>query len=362
VAIHYVDEKGQKGQVADRRALAEALRRGELGVGTRVYVPTRKKYRRLDEIFDAEGLREGRLERRAPRAKDPRSRGSGRPSRGVEKPQAPWRRALRKWVGRHLELLGVGAFTLAVMVAALVGAFEDHEREQRAAAERQQAASELAVVAEQMKKTIAPNAVATTSGAAAPPAPLPTPAVAPGSTTQALSDHLAEVRRLSDRYQQELGAVSDQLMTPESMVSDADRAANRTKLQKAKQITETFFAEMKQAKQRLLQQTEGKGDRAAERQQIAQVVSVLDRVRQANLRIYDDMLAMVDFADQHPPTFGDGGLQFESEPDVWQWMQLNKALERDRAQLHAVQEEAQKVEQQGLAQLQQEVQRLKSQR
>jgi hypothetical protein len=186
--------------------------------------------------------------------------------------------------------------------------------------------------------------------------------VAPGSTTQALSDHLAEVRRLSDRYQQELGAVSDQLMTPESMVSDADRAANRTKLQKAKQITETFFAEMKQAKQRLLQQTEGKGDRAAERQQIAQVVSVLDRVRQANLRIYDDMLAMVDFADQHPPTFGDGGLQFESEPDVWQWMQLNKALERDRAQLHAVQEEVQKVEQQGLAQLQQEVQRLKSQR
>jgi hypothetical protein len=209
----------------------------------------------------------------------------------------------------------------------------------------------------------APAAKLAASRAAAPDRARSEPATVATPGAQMMVDHLAEVRALNERYQQSMAALREGFMTPESMGSASGRKANRDKLVKVRAATDSFFVQMKQSKQRLLARFEQQEGRDPERERkMADLVAFLGRLQAANAQIYDRMSEMNDYADQHPPVVSGRSLLFETEPEVAGWGELNGALEHSKAELRALQEEGRQMQGQGLAQLQQQVDRLKDAR
>lgn len=393
MGIHTVDEQGRRRTYADRKALSRALQAGEISGDTRVYVPAEQDYALLRELFDLDRLREGHLERLGQAPARPRSRSR---SKSTSKSRAS------KTSRHRLLILGGGGLAVLVVLAAVIGRQVVADREaERAAAHRRQMAADLAAVAQDLKRTVAPPASSALPSASAPATPAaaapeaasaamaraapsgaaPTPAASratpvnqvaqtpkpepaarvesPGA--QVLMDHLAEVRALNERYQQSLAAVREGFMTPESMGTKAGRKANREKLVKLRAATDTFFGQMKQSKQRLLVRFEKQEGPDPERERkMTELIAFLGRLQAANADLYDRMRDMNEFAEQHPPVISGRSLLFETEPEVEGWSELNGALERSKAGLRALQEQGRQMEGQGLAQLQQQVEKLKA--
>lgn len=348
MAIHYIDNQGNRAQLADRAALVEALRQGRVSGGTRVYVPAKNGFVPLEEVFDIARLREGDTSRKAPPAP-------------VAKPAA--RAAARGPASKA----SASPWLAAALIAAAGLVFwqvQDrmNERREQEAQSRRQIADDLSQVAAQMKSNAADPPAAGAS--AAPPAATPPKGMAALKTpvAQLIADHLAEVQALSSAHEQAIDRIAgDQLMTPGSLSTRAGIAANRDKLTAMTRSIDTYFAAVKRSKQEYLRKAEQLGAQhsAAGDENMRRVFDFLERAHQANLHMVKTMGDMNDFAAQHHPTLVGGGLVFNSQPDLARWRQLSGVLVADQQQLQRLGEEGRQIENKSATDLQQQIGRLR---
>jgi hypothetical protein len=229
-----------------------------------------------------------------------------------------------------------------VVLAVVGGIVESEKRDAERAAERRATAEELSR-AMQTARALSADTGASASGIA------PLVATASNPDVRLLQEHVEEVRRLNADYERSMLAVNgDDFMGPEAIASAAGRRAIRAKLQQATVDTQGFFDHMKSAKQRLFARLAATPSAVS---QHAAMVSLLDRALAANLEVIDRLSALNDFADRHPPVLRAHRLLFRTEEDLAEWRRLGAAIKTSRVTLDRIGEEAQRMERDGLAQM-----------
>jgi hypothetical protein len=334
MTIQYIDKNGERAQLSDREALAQALRDGKVDGRTQVYVPARQGYVALEQLFDLERLRRGDTSRREARpAPTPR-------------PELP-----KKKASSLVGVLGV-VVLLAVAWGITQGLMGQREKEQE---NRRQLADDLTRVKGQMQDVFDRGSPASGASGAA-PAPAASAARMSSAIGQLVSDHLVEIRALNAAHERNVESiVNDNFMTPQSLSTAAGIAANKTKLAAMRSSVEEFFSAMQRSKTEYFRKIEqiGQGGLSPENvQRRRDVMDFLQRAHQANLSMMDSMAKMNDFAAEHHPGLRNGNMVFKTDAEVARWKQLAAALDIERRKLEALEEENKRSEKQAMDKMQ----------